>query len=422
MFLFPQWVIAAGLDMEGLASPKKEGIAILDPVTRGIYQKITECNKSSTYRTVQSSLRGVCETVKNSEFCSKVEESKRLNCNETETGASDIAGVVMGCIIGVFKTAAGFLKFLWTVLKTVTAAVLNIHKAGEALDTATEYMGMSQLYLHAEYENALKNVNPVFMSKEQAAALKVSKDLLKMLSTSIGGLISEWYQETGCMNNKAKAESICKVVGVLVIPPAGTLAILKYGKQGIKTVPGLLGKMSEKLGLTKSINSLSSSKRAQGVVEKFSQVRKGARLTIEAFQKAQNSFIQQAKSITGKRLTTRQKNALVKVFNFSKRTASQRGTVLKEPTVKQIQAVGFTKIEALRLKRAFQKTQNTLIQEAVVGTTDVLSSTEGTNFFSISARRVSIGIGIAAASKPNDIDNDTDNDDTDNDDGLSFVP
>ena len=252
MILFPQLATAANIKME---VPESKASAF-DPATMNIYRNIKECSKNSLYPTVQSALAGdVCESVRDSEFCSRVAKEDRLDCNKPTLGVFNTVAVVQGCIMGVFKTVIGILHFTWTLLQAVAVGILNIHKTGEAIDTAVEYMGVTQLYLHNEYENALKNAESnFFMSKKQVALSMVAGNLFKTLGTSIGDFVSDSYQETGCMNRAAKAEAICKAISVLTIPSIGITVLLKSGAKGLKAVPGLVKKMNKAMLSSQSIN------------------------------------------------------------------------------------------------------------------------------------------------------------------------
>lgn len=181
-----------------------------------------------------SSLTDMCKIVTQNELCKDVPESDLLKCEALEkTSQLDAWEFIKGCSKGAFDSVKETLMFLWDIMQLAWDG----EKRGEAMEQASEYMAMAKLYLHTEYQKALAKSSPPM--KETKALLSMGGAIASMIMNKISDMVSQEYKEFGCLNFEAKSKYMCKIMGDIFLPPAGVVALIKYGPKAVKQFPNL---------------------------------------------------------------------------------------------------------------------------------------------------------------------------------------
>lgn len=101
-----------------------------------------------------------------------------------------------------------------------------------------DFLQMSGAYFGQEYQkNLMKTYNPV-----GALGVTLAEPMVKLLAQGLEGVVSYVNPEYSCLNGPAKANTLCKAVGDLLVPPVAVFSFLKGGR----TALAALMKSSEK--------------------------------------------------------------------------------------------------------------------------------------------------------------------------------
>lgn len=181
-----------------------------------------------------SSLKGMCEVVTKNELCKKVPKADLLQCHSLNKNTQiDAWEFIKGCSKGAFDSVKETLEFLWSIMELAW----DSEKRSGAMDGASEYMAAAKLYLHTEYQKALARSKPPM--KETKAVMSMGGAIAGLVLNKIQDIISQEYDEFGCLNFEAKSKYMCKVMSDIFLPPAGVVALLKYGPKAAKQFPKL---------------------------------------------------------------------------------------------------------------------------------------------------------------------------------------
>ena len=180
----------------------------------------------------EDDLKHFCEVVVSSPICAAVDDEDKLQCtNMDESRSFDTIDFLAGCTEGLFNSARELLSFLWDAMKWVFNSVT--HPVEFAQD-AGEFAESASLYLTTEYDRAYDEVSPPF--KGAKAIKEMAQSIGSLLMKGISDFLYQEYQEFGCMNFRARTETMCFVAGELIIPPVAALALIKKGPAAFKTV------------------------------------------------------------------------------------------------------------------------------------------------------------------------------------------
>lgn len=188
---------------------------------------------------VVNSLSSMCEVVIKSEICLDVPQKDLLNCNQLQSSfLSNQWDFITGCAKGVFNSVADTLNFFWEVMKFAWENSVSSKARGETIEASAEFLNSTKLYLHTEYQKAYAKASPPF--KELKALSEMGATIGSLVFNKISDYVASEYEEFGCLNNEAKSAALCGVIGDIFLPPAGVVALLKYGKAAAKQFPNLL--------------------------------------------------------------------------------------------------------------------------------------------------------------------------------------
>ncbi|MBC75643.1 MAG: hypothetical protein CME64_06475 [Halobacteriovoraceae bacterium] len=228
---------------------------LTDPTVRptvDAYQAICGPQLPMDYQAPEE-LKNLCRVVSKSELCKEVAKENLINCHSFgEWKKLNIWDFFQGCASGVFNSIEEILSFTWEAMQWVWSHSTSKETRQESLGQAKEYSKMAKLYLHTEYEKAYQTSSDPFKSIK--ALKKIAQSLGRMLMDSIMDMASKEYHQLGCLNYKAKSETICQLVGSIFLPPAGALMLLKHGPQAVKKIKSV----SEELISLKKLKHLSA--------------------------------------------------------------------------------------------------------------------------------------------------------------------
>lgn len=214
----------------------------------------------------------VCNVVLSSSICKNIPEDQRLNCLTIKDNPQvDVFDFLKGCAKGVFNSIASFLDFIWEVTKWFGLNIIDSEKRSETIKQATEYTEIVKLYLHTEFQKAYDETSSPFRTVK---ALKLmGGSIADLILKSITDLISQKYQEFGCLNFEAKSQMICQLVGEIFVPPAAAIGLIKYGPKAIDQFPNLAKAFSNldqnvTLGKLKTTTNSNRIKESEGLLEK----------------------------------------------------------------------------------------------------------------------------------------------------------
>ncbi len=182
---------------------------------------------------ITNNLTDICEAVIASPICQNVEEDKKMNC-QTMTERRSLFGSAVniwhflrGCSEGVFSSVQALLGFIWDQTKSIVGHISSSEVRAETYQQASEYLEGVNLYLHTEYSKAYQEASLPF--RETNALMRMSMSISKQLLSRVMELISQKYQEIGCLNFEAKSKTVCQFIGEIFIPPVGGFVLLKHG-------------------------------------------------------------------------------------------------------------------------------------------------------------------------------------------------
>lgn len=186
-------------------------------------------------RPVSSSLKAMCQVIVKSKTCKAVPAGDLLRCSEIERPiALNSWEYIKGCAKGALNSVEEMLKFLWSIMELVWDG----DKRGNLASEASEFMSMTKLYLHTEYQKAFAKSTPPM--RETKAVMAMGGTIGSLVLDKVSELVANEYDEFGCLNSGAKSKYLCKVLGDVFIPPAGIVALIKVGpKLAMKQFPHL---------------------------------------------------------------------------------------------------------------------------------------------------------------------------------------
>ncbi|MDE0152045.1 MAG: hypothetical protein OXK80_06100 [Bdellovibrionales bacterium] len=175
---------------------------------------------------MEMSLEGICSTIVQSDFCQKIENKEDLmDCTKLKQDTPlDPLEMIIDCGDNIWNSIVDFFKFIWDFLVN----------AVEIPEQFMEYAESVKLYLVSEYDKAYDEAKNF---KRLNAVKTVASKIGVMIWQGLQQMLSEQYQEFGCLSGAGKINKVCALIGTF----AGPFAILKAMKIGIgaaRTISG----------------------------------------------------------------------------------------------------------------------------------------------------------------------------------------
>ena len=173
-----------------------------------------------------------------------------LNCEagSPESESQNLWDVVKGCGGGILDSVGEILSFVWNIMKWIWRNATNSDaraQSGDAIsktsEWASEYMDSAQLYLHAEYQRAYDET-PEYLPKlaRKARALKNTVSAMGIFAFSrISQVIDDQVENFQCLPPDEKAHAFCRLASDIFLPPAGAIALIKFGPKALQQIPKL---------------------------------------------------------------------------------------------------------------------------------------------------------------------------------------
>lgn len=286
--------------------------------------------KKKHINSVTNQISDICNVVLESSICKSIPKENRLNCNKiNDKSQIDIWDFLKGCTKGVFDSVKNFLNFIWAIMKWVWSNSIDSEKRSQTIEQASEYMGIIKLYLHTEFEKAYEETASPFRTVKALKAMGGS--ISNLILNSITDLISQKYQELGCLNFESKSQMICQFVGDIFIPPAAAISLIKYGPKAIKMFPNIKEAFSK-------LNNIPDIKKVR--------------------LKANSRRIIEAENILNRSLGQKQKNAILKAHEIGMGAKGKDGgparignytTSQIRQKAKELRNAGFSQSEVRKL-------------------------------------------------------------------------
>jgi len=169
--------------------------------------------------------------INDSELCKNIDEDKLVRCeNVTIIDAfwKDWEGL-KSCLVGAGKSAWDFILMLKDIALWVARADEQAPKA------IADGWG----FVSGEYARTYEETHGNFVFGGVGKALKAAKNMVVNLATKVGDVVSalvkEKYREYECLNSEARNEMYCNILGDILFPPAGAIALLKLGPAALKS-------------------------------------------------------------------------------------------------------------------------------------------------------------------------------------------
>ena len=214
-------------------------ISIFDHPTVEILR--SECT-SVGVKGVENHTEFMCDVVMKSETCNAVPEEQQLDCSKYDESLEfDTIDFFAGCVEGLFDAAVEIIEFIWSALKWAWNAAVNYQ---DTFNEASEYMDSVKLYLVNEYDKAYEKAEWPFRSAKAAKA--VAGKIVDKVFGALQEVLYREYKELGCMNFKARTQTMCKFAGEFVVPPTAiAMHLLKKGSKGVKLSSEMKGKIKD---------------------------------------------------------------------------------------------------------------------------------------------------------------------------------
>lgn len=197
-----------------------------------------------------------CSALMESETCQALPLKDKKNCKTGVTAPSALIEYVKGCAIGLFNSAKEIFEFLSSVTLFIWENVSDKEARNQNISGASDVAHSLKLYLYTEYDRALETAS---FPKELNAARSVAGDALTYLIGSLKEQVQRSSAEFSCLNENKQSEKLCKLVGDVIIPPAGLFAILKGTKAITLASQSVSPKLSATLNQEKLLDDLKKS-------------------------------------------------------------------------------------------------------------------------------------------------------------------
>jgi hypothetical protein len=215
---------------------RSQRLGVSDLPARTIFLQETCESTVNVNGTVDDKLRFFCEVVVKSDACKDVPASDLRNCNRAQSPLAEGIDFIKGCATGVFNSVRDLMSFLWEAGQFIWDNLTDLRRAAQTVDRASQFANSIKLYIYTEYDRAYESAST---PRGLNAARSVAQSMMGFLVRSLMNMLQESYHQFGCLNNQAKSEKVCKLVGDFLLPPAGFFAFLKNGARAARTFPSI---------------------------------------------------------------------------------------------------------------------------------------------------------------------------------------
>ncbi|MGE3611062.1 MAG: hypothetical protein AB7I27_15835 [Bacteriovoracaceae bacterium] len=204
-----------------------------------IHRDQNQCELANQDRAkIDHLLRKVCEIQNNSPYCREIPKEQRKNCHDLQNESQlNLWKDFKACAKGALDSAESILNFIWEILTWIKDNTISSESRAKTTSYIDSYTESIKLYLVAEYQKGLDIVAPPF--KTFKAASLMMGVLGDLIISNINNAIESKVASYKCLNQEAKAVMVCKSLGKILVPPAGAIALIKYGPSGLSKIPGL---------------------------------------------------------------------------------------------------------------------------------------------------------------------------------------
>lgn len=254
--------------------------------------------------TTTKDFKRICKDIVSSDpACKKIKPEKRMNClakGENEIFSSNKMGAkIFSCLKGfIWDSMVELGEFVVDLIKMYVKFQVNSYTAMYNFLTDSEYrekaiaasgkaltkggkLGAAFLNSSAQYFAREYSKNLALNPLDPMAALgkTLLEPLMKFMTEAVQSIIAEYVPQYQCMNGPAKLNTICKMAGDFVMPPAFMIGWMKYGAKGLMT-------MSKSAKVSKFKNLFASANEVQDAVVVSSKIiRPGKEVAEGAAQK-----------------------------------------------------------------------------------------------------------------------------------------
>lgn len=212
-----------------------------------------------------SQFRQLCDrTIQRDPACEGIEESKLLNCEETQAqnklvgdlnfraflscargflfdSMADLANMVIDLIKFLVGTAIRNAIDLTRFMLDENFRAQTLRSSGKQSRMVMAFLGGAVRNFANEYPQNLRAEqarNGMFDPTNMLRALGTTllKPLMTMMTDAVTAIAQSQLNQFNCLNRDARIRSVCAMVGGFVLPPAAIFGFLKFGVQGIKAV------------------------------------------------------------------------------------------------------------------------------------------------------------------------------------------
>lgn len=134
------------------------------------------------------------------------------------------------------KTAKGMYEFFSDEKYRSNLINKFQNSSSETGKLISSFFRMSAAYFS---QNFARNLKESYYSPMVAIPKTFFQPFVRFLADTVKGIAEQYVGEFQCMNGPAKANSICKMIGTLLVPPTGFFAYLKGSKTAILMMKNL---------------------------------------------------------------------------------------------------------------------------------------------------------------------------------------
>lgn len=204
--------------------------------TMHLYKDLCEEGSIAPQSTQQ--LTQVCESVVQSPVCQRVAAKDRLQCDVIEQESQvSLWAFLEGCIEGGLNSVTEILNFFWESVQWVWQQASSSEARSKAWAQANEYIQVVRLYLHTEFAKAYASQESPF--KAAKALTEMGGAISGLILGLLSDMITDHYQEFGCLSFQAKSEVLCEFIGTALVPLGAGTALIKFGPKAMDSFPNL---------------------------------------------------------------------------------------------------------------------------------------------------------------------------------------
>ena len=261
-FLLLAFVLPEAVQSEDVqvTQPENPEVDFYLKTTLDAYAKLNNCDVSDLDTSSLSSLKGICQSVKDSPLCENIEPKYLLNCdnifihgdqyfNLLHFGAVQVDDAGIDIERESYKEGSVMLSSLgtsWDCLKGLGTGILDILGVALAILQGAA-AGVTELFMDAEWSTEILNnigsFGHYFMIEYDREVVKGESNfpMLAAVWNMIRNALAQEYAEFGCLSAEGKNKVVCQVVtdAAAIVVTGGAAAALGAGKAAISAGIGV---------------------------------------------------------------------------------------------------------------------------------------------------------------------------------------